>query len=458
MGKYTADLSDNGQLSILASHFSSKWDASGQIPERAVNQGLITRFGAIDDTEGGETHRTNIAISYNRILSDNKFIKNRIYYSLYDFELFSNFTFFLNDPINGDQIKQKENRKIFGAESVWNYTTFLNSASTLFQVGVGLRSDEIRGNELSRTLNRKTTLSNIQLGDVNEKNLYAFAKAEFDVGSWLFEPAVRFDFFKFNYVNSLDTLYNNQSQSKGIITPKFNIVYNLNNSVQFFFKSGIGFHSNDARVVLEQDNRAILPAAYGLDLGSVFKPTKRMFANIALWYLSLDQEFVYVGDEGVVEPSGSTRRVGVDVGMRYQLTDWMFANADFNYAFARSLEDPEGQNLIPLAPVITATAGLSWNKEKFHGSLQLRYLRDRPANEDNSIEAKGYSITDLNLSYDIQKNITFGIAIENLFDQEWNETQFATESRLRDEAESVEEIHFTPGSPFFIKGIFKYKF
>ncbi len=458
MGKYTTDMGEGGQLSILASHFSSKWDASGQIPERAVNQGLITRFGAIDDTEGGQTGRTNIAVSYNKILSDNKFIKNRIYYSLYDFELFSNFTFFLNDPVNGDQIKQKESRKIFGAESVWNYTTFLNNVSTLLQVGVGLRSDDIRGNELSRTLNRRTTLRNIQLGDVNEKNLYAFTKAEFDVGNWLFEPAVRFDFFKFNYINSLDTLYDNQSQSKGIITPKFNIVYNLNNSVQLFLKSGIGFHSNDARVVLEQDNRAILPAAYGVDLGSIFKPTRRMFANVALWYLSLDQEFVYVGDEGVVEPSGSTRRVGVDVGLRYQLTDWMFANGDFNYAFARSLEDPEGQNLIPLAPVITATGGLSWNKNKFHGSLQFRYLKDRPANEDNSIEAKGYSITDLNLSYDLKKDITFGVAIENLFNQEWNETQFATESRLRNETESVEEIHFTPGTPFFIKGIFKYKF
>jgi len=457
LGKYTTQLNNGGQFSILASYFSSKWDASGQVPERAVDQGLITRFGAIDDTEGGETNRTNIAVSFNRILSDNTFIKNRIYFSKYDFTLFFNFTFFLNDPINGDQIRQRENRQIYGGESVFNYATSVKGASTLFQLGAGLRSDKITDNELSRTLNRKTLVSNIQLGDVDEKNLYTFARAEFDVGNWLFEPSVRFDFFKFNYVNSLDTLYQNQSQSKGIVTPKFNILYNLNNSVQLFFKSGIGFHSNDARVVLEQDNRAILPAAYGADIGSIFKPTRRMIANVAFWYLSLDQEFVYVGDEGVVEPSGSTRRVGVDIGLRYQLNDWIFANADFNYAFARSLEDPEGQNLIPLAPIITSTAGLNFKKDKFRGSLQLRYLQDRPANEDNSIEAEGYSITDLNLSYDV-KNMTFGIAIENLFNQEWNETQFATESRLRNETEAVEEIHFTPGSPFFIKGIFTYKF
>lgn len=457
MGRYTASLPNNGELSIIASHFSSKWDASGQVPQRAVDQGLITRFGAIDDTEGGQTSRTNFAVHFNRILSDRTFIKNKFYYSLYDFELFSNFTFFLEDPINGDQIRQKEDRQIFGLESTWNHVTNIKNVNTLLQFGVGLRSDQINDVGLSRTLNRKTTLSNIQLGDIDEKNLYSFAKAEFDVGDWLFEPSVRFDFFKFNYVNALDTLYNNKSQTKGIVSPKFNVIYNLNNKVQLFFKTGVGFHSNDTRVILEQDIKAILPAAYGADLGTIFKPTRRMFANVALWYLALDQEFVYVGDAGVVEPSGSTRRLGVDVGLRYQINDWMFANGDFNYAFARSTEDPEGANLIPLAPVVTATAGLSWKKNKWNGSLQLRHLQDRPANEDNTINAKGYSITDLNMNYDFKK-VTIGFAIENLFNQEWNETQFATESRLRNETLPVEEIHFTPGTPFFIKGIFKYKF
>ena len=457
MGKYTTKIDGTGNLSVLASHFFSKWDASGQIPERSVADGSISRFGAIDDTEGGQTSRTNLAITFDRILNDHTFIKNRFYYSLYDFELYSNFTFFLNDPINGDQIRQKENRQIYGFESTWNYSTFLNRASSLFQVGVGLRSDNIEDNELSRTKNRRTTLHNIQLGTVNEKNLYTFAKAELDVDNWLIEPSVRLDYFKFNYINDLDSVYLNKSQSKAIVSPKLNVLYNLNNAVQFFFKTGVGFHSNDARVVLEQNNKAILPAAYGADLGMMFKPTRRMFATVALWHLSLEQEFVYVGDEGIVEPSGRTRRVGIDVGSRYQINDWIFANADVNYAFARSIDEPESANLIPLAPIITATGGLTIKKNKFHTSLQFRYLKDRPANEDNSIVAKGYTITDWNMGYDI-KRVSIGFAIENLFNQEWKETQFATTSRLRNELEEVEEIHFTPGTPFFIKGIVKYKF
>jgi len=457
MGKYTGNLGGKGKLSILASHFSSKWDASGQIPVRAIEQGLIDRFGAIDDTEGGKTGRTNIAVGFSQIIGNNTSIKNNVYYSLYNFELFSNFTFFLNDPINGDQIRQYENRQLFGYESVVNHSYSVKNSDFLLTAGAGFRNDLVKGNELSRTLNRTTTLTNIQLGDVDEKNLYTFANLEWDYGSWLFEPSVRLDVFKFNYINSLDTLYNHQSQTKAIVSPKFNIIYNLNNNVQLFVKTGIGFHSNDTRVIMEEEGIKALPAAYGGDIGTILKPTKRMIANIALWYLSLEQEFVYVGDEGIVEPSGRTRRLGVDVGLRYQLTDWMFANADANYAFARSLDASEEANLIPLAPIITATAGLNMKRKNFTSSIQFRYLGDRPATEDNSIVAKGYAITDLSASYTYKK-ISFGLAIENLFNQEWNETQFATESRLQNELEPVEEIHFTPGTPFHIKGILKYEF
>jgi len=455
--KYTANLNKNDRISVLASHFTSKWDASGQIPQRAVDQGLITRFGAIDDTEGGETSRSNVAINFSKTLNETTFVKNNIYYSLYDFELFSNFTFFLDDPINGDQIKQFEQRQIFGFESVWNKSTYFGDVSTLIQLGGGLRADKIEDNELSRTLNRRTLLERIQYGDVDEKNYYSFLNTEFDIGNLLIQPGLRVDFFKFNYVDRLATLYQRLSQTKAIVSPKFNVVYNLNNSAQLFFKSGVGFHSNDARVVLREGTESILPPAYGLDIGTILKPSRRVIANIALWYLFLEQEFVYVGDAGIVEPSGRTRRLGVDFVLRYQLSDWLFANGDVNYAFARSIDEPENANYIPLAPMITASAGLNMKRKDITANLQVRYLKDRPANEDNSIIARGYMITDMNASYNY-KNMSFGFSIENLFNQEWNETQFATESRLAFEDQSVEEIHFTPGTPFFLKGIFKYRF
>ncbi len=455
--KYAGNISKSEKLTIIASHFNSTWDASGQIPQRAVDSGLITRFGAIDDTEGGNTSRSNLSLNYTKAIDESTYVKSNVYYSLYDFELFSNFTFFLEDPINGDQIRQFEDRQIFGMETSWNKSSHLGSASSEYQIGVGLRNDIVNDNELSRTKNRRETLSRIQLGDVNENNLYTFASAELDYGKWLVQPGVRLDLFKFDYVDNLNTLYDKLSETTAAISPKLNVIYNMNSNVQLFAKSGIGFHSNDTRVVLDQQGRSALPPAYGLDLGTVVKPTKRMIVNAALWYLFLEQEFVYVGDAGIVEPSGRSQRMGIDLGMRYQLTDWLFTNGDFNYAKPRSIDNPEGERLIPLAPTFTATAGLSVKRKQLSVNLQSRYLADRSANEDNSIVAEGYLITDLNATYDFG-DVSIGFSVENLFDQQWNETQFATESRLDFENNSTEEIHFTPGTPFFARGIVKYSF
>ncbi|MEM9328383.1 MAG: TonB-dependent receptor, partial [Bacteroidota bacterium] len=91
-----------------------------------------------------------------------------------------------------------------------------------------------------------------------------------------------------------------------------------------------------------------------------------------------------------------------------------------------------------------------------------RYLEDRPANEDESIIAEGYTIFDLNANYRVGP-FTFGVWIENLFDADWEETQFDTTSRIRDangvlEAAPVGEIHFTPGTPLAYRLSLQYSF
>ncbi|MEM9835087.1 MAG: TonB-dependent receptor [Bacteroidota bacterium] len=456
MGKYSARLPNGTSISLLASHFDSEWDASGQVPQRAVDSGLITRFGAIDDTEGGSTSRTNFALNATHPLPDGSFLRSNAYLSNYDFELFSNFTFFLEDPDNADQIRQQEERTIFGVETSWNKSVFIGGNETLLKIGGGFRADDVNNIGLSRTANRRTLLESIQQGEVVEKNYYGFASAALEVGNWLFQPALRYDYFEFNYVDALATQYDNQSQSASILAPKMSVVYDAAQNIQLFAKAGFGFHSNDTRVVL-QESRDILPAAFGVDVGALFKPGKRIIANVALWHLYLEQEFVYVGDAGIVEPSGETRRQGIDLGIRYQIADWLYANADGTYTYARSLGDPEGENLIPLAPIYTAVGGLTVQKDKFTSRLEVRYLGDRPANEDDSIVAEGYTVVDWSANYDFGR-VNLGFQIENLFDVDWNETQFATESRLRDEPTSFEEIHFTPGFPFFFKSTLRYNF
>jgi len=163
--------------------------------------------------------------------------------------------------------------------------------------------------------------------------------------------------------------------------------------------------------------------------------------------LFLEQEFVYVGDEAIVEPSGRTARQGVDLTVRYKLLESLYLNTDVNYTIARSIDEPEGQNRIPLAPELTSVGGLTYTPvEGLDVSARYRYIRDRAANEDNSIVAEGYGLVDLSGSYKY-KNINIILNVDNIFDVDWNEAQFATESRLAGENISVEELHFTPGNP-----------
>ncbi|MDO1501039.1 TonB-dependent receptor [Winogradskyella maritima] len=457
-GKYSTFVPGRGKISVTGSHFTSRWDASGQIPQREVDNGNITRFGAIDDTEGGSTQRTNFNLEFSKSVSDKTTFSANAFYSHYEFLLFSNFTFFLEDPENGDQIKQQEDRDIFGFNLNWTSNLHLGNTPLEVTSGVGLRHDIINNVELSRTLNRKTTLEQVQFGDVNQTNANAFVSAEFDFGKFRMIPALRLDYFNFLYEDQLQEAFETQSETQAILSPKLNFFYDVNSNLQLFAKSGLGFHSNDARVVVTNTEKT-LPRSYGADLGAVWKPTKNLFINTALWYLFLEQEFVYVGDAGIVEPSGETERFGLDFGLRYQLTDWLFADTDVTLTKARSIEEPDGQDFIPLAPNFTMAGGLSVTDiNGFSGGLRYRYLDDRPANEDNSIVAEGYFVIDFNMNYKINKNIQLGVAIENLFDVEWNETQFATESRLQNELTSVEEIHFTPGTPFFIKATATYRF
>ena len=463
MGKYNASLKDGSTLSLMASHFTSQWDASGQIPDRAVRSGQITRFGALDDTEGGATDRTNIALDFTKVVNENVFIKNNLYFSEYNFELYSNFTFFLEDSINGDQIRQRENRKIFGVESQINYFTPIGGNEMNFQFAVGLRNDRVFGSELSSTLNRDITLRRTQLGDVIESNYYAYANFDFYLGKLTINPGIRLDYFQYNYQDALIPAYQPQTLSKPVASPKLNFIYNFNESFQAYLKSGIGFHSNDTRIVLERDdNRDILPQAYGADLGGIWKATPNLVFNAAGWYLFSEQEFVYVGDAGIVEPSGKSERKGVDIGLRYQFARRFFLDGDFTYSDARAVDEREGENFIPLAPRITTVAGLSYQDDVFSAALRSRYLQDRPANEDNSVTALGYTVFDANAAYTF-RNLTLGLAIENLFDVDWNEAQFDTESRIRLadgslEPEPVSELHYTPGVPFSWRLSLKYIF
>ena len=458
IAKYSGRLKNHDKINVGFTYFTSTWDASGQIPTRAVEQGLITRFGAIDDTEGGTTSRLNFVLSHNKQVDENTVIESSVYYSRYKFELFSNFTFFLEDSINGDQIKQKEDRNLFGAKSTYIKRFNIGAHKSVFKAGVEARNDQSFANQLLHTTRRRFVRDTVQIGDINETNLAAFASLSTAVGKWLFNPALRVDYFSFQYNDYQTATYATQNDVQAIVSPKLNVFYNASENLQFYSKVGRGFHSNDTRGAVADSGLVGLTPALGADLGVIWKLNDKILIHPALWYLYLEQEFVYVGDAGIVEPSGKTVRKGIDLSLRYQPAKWLTWTIDANYAHARSIDDPEGENYIPLAPNLTLMSTLTIvHKSGLYGSLRLRHMNDRPANEDNSIVAIGYSILDFNIGY-TWKKMDFNIQIQNLLDSEWNETQFATESRLQKEPAPVTEINYTPGTPFFVKAGMAFNF
>jgi hypothetical protein len=456
--KYNRWLSETAQIGLTASTFSSKWDASGQIPERAVNEHLISRWGSIDSTEGGNTSRTNLALTVNRLMNENTRWQSLFYYTRYQFNLFSNFTLFLNDPEVGDEIQQRENRSIYGMEHTYTKRFLLGEGDLFWKSGVGLRYDDIGNIELNHVFQRGTLIAPLSAAAIGETNLNVHTSLEWQKGKWMFNPGARLDYFIFNVEDKLQPATATRGETAVRLSPKFNVFYNMNNQCQLFLKTGMGFHSNDARVVVARQGEKILPYSLAADLGTVFKPLPGLAIQPSLWYLYLQQEFVYVGDEAVVEPSGETQRFGLDVSIRYQPLKWLYLDADVNYARPRALGEPEGENYIPLAPALTSAGGVAVRFDSgLTAGLRYRYMKDRPANEDNSVIAKGYFVNDLTLAYPV-RNVELSVQAQNIFNVKWNEAQFDTETRLPHETESVSEICFTPGNPFFLKAGLKINF
>lgn len=452
--KYQGKISENNSLTASVTGFTSKWNASGQIPNRAIEQGIVGFFGAIDPNEGGKTSRYNANIELLSNLNNGATIRNQIYYSNYAFELYSNFTFYKEDSINGDQIRQKENRNLGGYKGTYQKEFTIGKFKTETKTGIQIRFDAVNNIELTRTKDRTINTKEIMLGDVNELNTAAYYSQKISFTDKLdVTGALRFDYFNNRYIDKLANT--NLSSNSIIFCPKLNFDYRLNDKVQLYLYNGRGFHSNDTRVAVRENGKKVLPPAYGSDLGGIFKLGNKFFLQTAIWYLWLDQEFVYVGDEGIVEAGGQTIRFGLDISIRYEIVKNLYADLDLSLANPRAIGVSKHESYLPLAPRFTSIGGLTYRKQTgWNGSLRYRYMADRPANETNTVVAKGYFVVDGAVNYSTKK-WEMGLSIQNVLNTKWKETQFDTESQLQTEITPVSEIHFTPGTPFFARLNFK---
>lgn len=456
--KYTNQLSEGSRLSLSASAFTTSWRASGEIPERAVFSNTLAidengkqihtpgyahpigRFGVIDSLQGGNVSRYTIMAKLNTRLGKNVSMENQAYYTRDNFLLHVNSTF-LADTAGGER-EHKQGRDLFGYLGKLSLVQDIGDAVFTSAIGVDSRFDRTFGSERSFISQQYKLIKYFELGNIRQNNSAVYLDETLRAGKWLFNAGIRLDYFKFNFHDSTKT--------NKIVSPKLNIEYMANEKMQFYVKMGKGFHSNNAITVIGNSNFKGLPAAYGIDLGLNWKPISHLYINTAFWYLYLQQEFVY-SDDGDIVPGGKTKRYGLDIAARYQFSSWLFADLNLNAAHPRLADMPRKKNYLALAPTFTSTGGLDFKlKNGINGGLSYRYLETRPGNNLNTLVAKGYFVTDLKINYTC-KRYELGLTIENLLNTRWNEFEAEEISRLKGESAPVDQMSFTPGTPFAAK-------
>jgi outer membrane receptor protein involved in Fe transport/(2Fe-2S) ferredoxin len=457
-GKYNAHLNDKNLLSFTSSYFTSDWDASGQLPLRAIEAKEISRYGSVDNSEGGITSRMNLNLKLNSQLKDRSVFTNQLYYSKNLFQLFSNFTFYMNDTVDGDEIKQWENRDLFGYKGAYSRQDSLCETLLSSEIGVTTRTDVLmRG----RDHVKKRELLSVDAYNHAVITNYSFYIDE----NWQFRPkwnlnaGLRNDVFDFNYTDKLNEENSGQKYANRF-SPKLNIYFDVTTNATVFVKTGQGFHSNfiQATVSKDADVGNAIPKSTSIDIGSNFKVGKKILCSMSAWTTESEAEYRFISDDGSFENLGAVRKYGVDFSTKFQFTDYLWMDANINYANGSLLDAPKDENLIPLHPRWNSTGGLTVKLPMgLNGSLRYRYMGKRPATEDGSIYSESYFITDAVIRYTKPK-FEIGISAENLFNTQWAEAQFYDESRLKNESEPVMDFHDTPGTPFYLKASVSYFF
>jgi TonB-dependent Receptor Plug Domain/CarboxypepD_reg-like domain len=449
-GKYIVKLSPANQLKLTISSFNSLWQSSGEIPLRAVSEGLISRWGYIDSAQGGNTARTTAIMRLTSTFSEKWVLENQLYYIHYFFNLNYNETFFANDSVNGDQLRQRESRDLIGYNGkLSGHAYFKNEGILTSTAGLGFQTNDIRGSELSHTKNYNDVLYYIQHGNLSEWMLNAYLDEQYKKGKWLLDAGIRLDYLHFQYLDFLNPVQ--PAIGKTIASPKLNLEYTFNQKIQAYLKLGKGFHSNDAKVVAQNKGLDDLPSAYGIDIGINWKPFPKLYLNAALWYLYLKQEFTYNGDDGTFSPGDPTKREGTDFSARYQINPWLYADFDIIFCKAWDVLAKKGDNFLPLSVPLYSSGGLFFKLPNgLNGGWSARYMKNRPANSDNSLVAQGYFLNDLTANY-TRRNFEIGLEIQNLFNANWRDAQYEVVSKLKNEPQPVDDISFTPGMPFFAK-------
>jgi len=448
--------------SVTLMGYDSVWDATDQVPERAIKDGLIDRFGNLDSTVGGASHRYSLSLDH-RDEDASGVTTASAYVGTYYLDLFSNFTLFLDDPVRGDQFNQFDERW-FGGGNIKRTRTDLSifDRPTELSFGGQAHLDYISDLALNRTSAREL-VTPVRQDTVFETSVGAYGEAVVRWTDWMrTQTGIRGDLYHFDVQSNLAANTGNEWDT--IVSPKLGLVLGPWKETEFYLNGGTGFHSNDARGVTTTIDPSTgdpvapvdpLVRTYGAETGVRTQIIPNLTSTFSLWYLQSDSELVYVGDAGTNEPGDASERYGIEWSNYWRPTDVLAVDTELSVSDSYFI--PTGdlvENSIP----VTFSGGVTLGADTGpFAALRARYFSPRPLSGDGSIESKDAFQINARTGY---RRGSWEVALEalNLFDAEDNDIEYYYASRLPGEsAGGVDDYHVHAVEPRQFRLSFLYK-
>lgn len=441
--------------SITAMAYDARWTATDQIPQRAINQGLISRVGTLDPSDGGETHRYTLSADVQRS-GPSSTTRAMGYVMDSGLDLFSNFTYLLNDPVNGDQFEQVDDRQVFGGRASHRRQSRWFGRTLEHSVGVQLRHDRIGALGLYSTRERQR-LTAIREDRVRQTSIGMYYRGELEFTDRLRATAgLRGDLYRFGVQTARPD--NAGATVTGLLSPKFGVVFAPSGSLELYGNFGYGYHSNDARsttisvdpiIGTRLDTVTPLVRTRGGELGLRTILIPKVQTTLAVWGLSVDSELVFVGDAGTTEPGRPSRRAGVEWSNFYTPRPWLMLDADLSWSSAKFTDHDASGTAIRGAVRQVASVGASVNEyHRISAGLRLRYLGARPLIEDATVSSTPSLVVNMEAGYRVAPRARILVDVLNLFDSRGSDIEYYYASRLAGEPPAgIDDVHAHPLPP-----------
>ena len=451
-----------GRAHVTIMAYANRWNSPDQIPERAVDQGLISRFGSIDTTVGGKSSRYSLSGGWTGTAFGGR-LNAEAYAIDSSLNLFSNFTYLLDDPVNGDQFRQVDERRLYGFELSQQWS----QGRSRWRVGAEGRYDDIGRVGLFRTRDR-APVSTVREDAVKEASIGLFASNEYTFSDQLRTYAgLRFDHFNFK-VDAKSLAANSGKAHDSKVSLKGSVIYQPAKPLELYLSFGQGYHSNDARgttisidpVTGDPANRVDpLVASIGGELGARLFLTEKVQATLAAWTLRLDSELLFVGDAGNTEASRPSKRDGLEVGLYYFASKHLSGEVELSYTRSKFRDrDPIGRNVPGSIPLVISGGVTANSNNGWLATARLRYFGKYPLIEDKSVKSAGSLLVNLRGGREWGRLGAF-VDIFNLFDSKDHDVDYFYASRLAGEpTEGVEDIHYHVFQPRGARVSVRYSF